>query len=1038
MQKHKSLGFIYGYLKLYDPETIKIGSTMELIARIQSYITVEKNFNSMTHKIWSYEIIESEYDCYTIDDIIQYISKTYNEPYKHYDGDAGTEHYLFTEIEALSKFLDKLNIKYILKEIDIAELKKQIKDKYSENLKKIIKETVKEKNPKIKDILEEIDIKFKNENNFALYKYQKEILDLTKVTNDRLFHLIIAPTGTGKTVIMSTIGIQKIESSKKDIMIITKRKEILEQMINKIPDNIQKIKDAKIVDTEITPTIINCLNNCSLKKLNQKNKNQSVYLINFDKFTGSKFDYNDIKFDKFQMIIIDESHWVGADKINEFMIYLKDKTKTEVIGFSATPIRCQRKHKSNTIQLFKNKQNADEINILYEYSYYDALITDKIICPIKWMPIVIKENNFIDEDSESSDDESDDNSVASQRVCKIINPNSYKTIWKNIRNNIVSKSFKKKGILWFRTRKEMLSFYKHMKDELKDFTLCCTMIFNETEKDISELVKGCNLDKIHFENALINFVKCKDNAILLSVFRAIEGFDDVIVDFGVRMYYSNHTDAVTETQRMGRMNRKCDGKNAGYFATLEVEFDKEKMKQDIINRLKNWVAFARSYSKKKNNNKEEKEIQEKQMREIIERYIDTEILEIHNIDIEKEIIRDYELTNSDKYWLSCLEKAQECINKIHKRPSEEDDDKRIRSIGMWISDQRKNYKNQSDMMKRENIRKLFEQFIEKNKIYFKSPDDVWLKRYEECEEYTKKHDKFPPGTKNSSHIPLRRWIYYQILNFETRTGMMSQDNLYNIWKEFMNKYPHLFEDNSQTWKNNCDKVEDYIIKEKEVPSSGDKNKEVAKLGSWLNHQKISFNDETGIMKKEEIRIIWMLFEYRYADDLLDNYGTWEKKFGLLQKEIAENKKLPSATSAIGNWLCLQKANFRKREQIMKDDMIHNKFKKFMEDNKELFLDSKKEWKGNLEEIQKSIDTNKKKPTYQTSNKKMNNQAKWLYRQQQNYPKKSGIMEHADIRKLWEDFIKKNKQYFSIDIKQKKINKQNKKISYNTGSESDSE
>ena len=40
------LGTIYGYQRLYDPETIKFGSTKMFICRMNTYKTSEKNFDN--------------------------------------------------------------------------------------------------------------------------------------------------------------------------------------------------------------------------------------------------------------------------------------------------------------------------------------------------------------------------------------------------------------------------------------------------------------------------------------------------------------------------------------------------------------------------------------------------------------------------------------------------------------------------------------------------------------------------------------------------------------------------------------------------------------------------------------------------------------------------------------------------------------------------------------------------------------------------------------------------------------------------------
>lgn len=655
-------GTIYLFQKLYEPQpqTIKIGSTMNFINRMYNYLTAERYFNNESLKIWKLKITKSKYNCYELDKIIQYTSKKYQQPYNYFfDGDGGLEHYHFTDISNICTYFDKIDVQYEFEQIDVDKLREEMKKVYyGEIIKTFVDDTKKYYDTFLSDELknnfDEIFIK-KNAEKFSLWNFQQEIFDLVKSSTKRLFHLIIAPTGTGKTLTFTTILLYKMLKTKKDIMIITKRKEILTQMIKKIPENIEKIKNSKIVDIDFEPNeqnIINCLHNCNIKNLNKKNDTPCIYIVNFDKFTNIKsklHDYEKINFNKFSMIIIDESHWVGATEINSFMMHIRKNSNTEVLGFSATPLRCNKINRELTEKLFsknniefENTSMYDDINVLHEYSYYDAL-KDKIICPIKWIPLIVQEKDFI-EDEVMDDIDTDEDIVASTtKKYKSLHISAFEKMWEQLKINIISKSFKKKGILWFRQRKDLLTFYKYMSFELKQefgTNIFCTMSYTKGEENISKLVDECKLNDEHFDEAIKNFEKCEQNGILLSVFRAIEGFDENKIDFGVRMYYSNAVDAVTETQRMGRMNRTCKEKMIGYFATLELETDLETMKKNIILRLKNWITFARSYMNK--GKLIEKGQMEQQLKEIISMYIDADIIKVHNIDIENEIIKGYE------------------------------------------------------------------------------------------------------------------------------------------------------------------------------------------------------------------------------------------------------------------------------------------------------------------------------------------------------------------------------------------------------------
>lgn len=122
-------GCLYVYKKTYDNTNIvKIGSTKNFIQRMNNYKTHEKDFDNKILKIWRFDIGESPYNCYKLDNIIRKSSQKYNVPYKYYDGSGGIEYYYFDTIEKLKKFLTALKVTYIFKEIDVDILREDIKN----------------------------------------------------------------------------------------------------------------------------------------------------------------------------------------------------------------------------------------------------------------------------------------------------------------------------------------------------------------------------------------------------------------------------------------------------------------------------------------------------------------------------------------------------------------------------------------------------------------------------------------------------------------------------------------------------------------------------------------------------------------------------------------------------------------------------------------------------------------------------------------------------------------------------------------------
>jgi superfamily II DNA or RNA helicase len=474
-------------------KNMKIGSTKDFIKRMGNYITCSDEFDNNSHEIWNYKIVDSEYSCYQLDDIIQKLSRKYSIPYKKYDGTGGTEFYVKDKIENLSSFFDKIGIKYKLEKKDVDNIRNEV-NKYS---KREIIESEDEDELEREDIititeeeLKKLEEKLKLNNRFQLKDYQEKIRDTVKNYKERLEHIIISPTGTGKTVIFSVLICDYLKENK-DVIILTKKKDILTQMPQRIPSYINKFMENNIVE-KVDYELVNCLKDCSDKKINKKSKIPQIYIVNWDKFTSSqKTNYDKIDWNKFGIMIIDESHWVGANNIYEMMKYIKENTKLNYLGFSATPIRCNFENQEKTKEIFGSIQE-DKYNIIYEYSFYEAL-TNKNICPVKYCPIYINTDDIEEVKEEKEEEYIDDN----KKSCKVLSSKAYKKVFDQIRKEIIERktSYFRKGIFWFRTRRDMLKFYNNMKDKIKDYELIPTMSYTKKDmenKDLFKLIKDSN------------------------------------------------------------------------------------------------------------------------------------------------------------------------------------------------------------------------------------------------------------------------------------------------------------------------------------------------------------------------------------------------------------------------------------------------------------------------------------------------------------------------------------------------------------------
>ena len=215
-QKNEILGVIYAIFKKYKKGTIKWGSTKNFLKRMAHYITPECDFDNDSHRIWKFVIRKSKYDCYMIDNILQYCSKTYSFPYEYYNGTGGNEHYEFdNDIEKIFAFFELLKIEIEDEddyEIDVNELREKIRKKNYEDIginfdkEEKIKKCIGIDN-EIKDLLKNrFDPEIFEDILVQLRDYQLEVMEkLKEMYNDNDIFKLIWSCGLGKSKIVELL-----------------------------------------------------------------------------------------------------------------------------------------------------------------------------------------------------------------------------------------------------------------------------------------------------------------------------------------------------------------------------------------------------------------------------------------------------------------------------------------------------------------------------------------------------------------------------------------------------------------------------------------------------------------------------------------------------------------------------------------------------------------------------------------------------------------------------------------------------------------
>ena len=145
--------------------------------------------------------------------------------------------------------------------------------------------------------------------------------------------------------------------------------------------------------------------------------------------------------------------------------------------------------------------------------------------------------------------------------------------------------------------------------------------------------------------------------------------------------------------------------------------------------------------------------------------------------------------NGEEMWFKRLDELKKFIDKNERRPTKKDS----KSLCYWISTQIKNYKLKKHIMEDENIRKIWNNFIndDKYKCYFYSNIDEWNENFNLLKKYIDDNKKKPLIKDDKK---LKFWWSHQITNYKSKKKIMKDENIYATWNQFItdDKYSKFF------------------------------------------------------------------------------------------------------------------------------------------------------------------------------------------------------------------------------------------------------
>jgi hypothetical protein len=378
---------------------------------------------------------------------------------------------------------------------------------------------------------------------------------------------------------------------------------------------------------------------------------------------------------------------------------------------------------------------------------------------------------------------------------------------------------------------------------------------------------------------------------------------------------------------------------------------------------------------------------------------------------------------NQEIWLDNLHNIREYIKQNNVLPSYFHKDENIKYLGLWVRNQTTNYDKNQYIMKNEEIRKIWEDFVEKYQELFMTDEEKWLDKLREVEEYILKYNKLPSKHKDKYISILGSWVCTQKQNYKKKEGIMKNKEIIREWEEFQEKYQEVFKPRvgKEVWMNNFQNVCEYIQKHNMRPSKHSDDKYISLLGRWITMQISMYKNKKHIMSNEEIRGIWSDFIDNNQEVFVSGEVVWFENKNKVEEYIQKYNKLPSQSdkdediSILGSWVSTNKQNYKDKEHIMINDNINEKIRKelkeFIEKYPELFMSREEKWLDKLRKVEEYIQKYNKLPSTRSDDKYISILGYWIGCQKRNYKNNKQVMEIEDIRVLWEDFTSKYPHLF---------------------------
>ncbi len=332
-------------------------------------------------------------------------------------------------------------------------------------------------------------------------------------------------------------------------------------------------------------------------------------------------------------------------------------------------------------------------------------------------------------------------------------------------------------------------------------------------------------------------------------------------------------------------------------------------------------------------------------------------------------------------------------------------------LSVWLSRQKTYYNKQLYVMQNNGIRRKWEEFVENYNYLFKSNEETWKDNLCSVVQYISQHNRLPSSEcKDIMTMKLGRWILMQKSNYKSKKFIMKQDDIKQLWEEFVEKHSKLFRNNEEKWNDYLNSLELYINQHKKLPSEYDKDPNLKKLSKWASDQRFLYKKEIRIMKFEHIREKWLAFTTKHYEHFRSNEEVWRDNLSEVELYIVKYNKLPyltdnnEATKQLAKWLYRQSENYKNKKEGLANEELRSLWEEFIKKHPcRKFMSNVEYWLETFNLVIQYVETHNKLP-----NKESKKLSYWVQRQAKNYIIKKEAMKIEELRLHWESFTLKYK------------------------------